>query len=94
MKNFEVWSEGFVITGNSSGAIFHGTVEAETFDEACIKLVGDNLDRLLNGTYRRGSYRGESLPPGVDSAAKMVGNYSIWACQLFDNEADARKAFG
>ena len=51
-----------------------------------------NLDKNSDGTYRRGSYRGESAP-GVNRA-NLKGNYSIWACQLFDNEADARKSFG
>lgn len=53
------------------------------------------LDKNSDGTYRRGSYRGD-LPPGIErtEAIKKGGNYSIWGCQLFDNEKDARKSFG
>lgn len=65
-----------------------GTV-AEYFHKKGEKL---NLDKHSDGSYRRGSYRGE-VAPGIDRAT-MKGNYSIWACQLFDNEADARKSFG
>lgn len=92
MKEFEVWSEGYSATGEHSGAIYHGIVAAETFDEACIKVMGDKLDKNSDGSYRRGGYRGNA-EPGIDRA-KLQGNYSIWACQLFDNEADARKSFG
>lgn len=35
---FTVWSEGYVVTGNHSGAVRMGTVEAEDFKEACNKL--------------------------------------------------------
>lgn len=51
-----------------------------------------NLDKDHDGNFRRGSYRGEA-EPGIDRAT-LKGNYSIWACQLFDNEKDARKSFG
>jgi hypothetical protein len=94
MKDFEIWIEGFAATGESSGAYFKGKVLAENFDEACIKLLGDRLDKNSDGSYRRGSYRGEPLPPSQHRAELMKGNFSIWACQLFDNEADARKSFG
>lgn len=50
------------------------------------------LDTNPDGTYRRGSYRGDKIE-GKEKKNK-VGNYSIWSCQLFDNEIDARKSFG
>ena len=55
---------------------------------------GDHLklDKSEDGTFRRGSYRGDS-EPGIDRA-KLKGNYSIWCCQLFPTEAEARKSFG
>ena len=32
---YEIWSEGYVCTGNRSTAYFHGKQEAESFNEAC-----------------------------------------------------------
>lgn len=89
MREFEIWSEGYSATGESRGPNFHGRVVAKSFDEACIKLLGNLLDKNPDGSYRRGAYRGKPLPPSKDRADKMIGNYSIWACQLFDNREDA-----
>jgi hypothetical protein len=50
------------------------------------------LDKESNGDYRRGSFRGE-LPVGIERI-NAKGNYSIWACQLFPTEQEARKSFG
>ena len=36
---YEVWSEGYVCTGDRQGATHHGSVEARSFKEACIKLL-------------------------------------------------------
>lgn len=82
----QVWSEGYAATGESATASFMGEVEADSFDEACIKVCGDRLDKNDDGTYRRISYYGEK--------AGQIGPYCIWACALYDNEADARGGFG
>lgn len=96
MKEFEIWLEGYFSTGESSSACFLGKSMGETFDEACINFrqegIPIELDKKPDGTYRRGSYRGDKIQ-GEEKENK-VGNYSIWACQLFDNETDARKLFG
>ena len=80
MKEYEVWTEGFQVTGESGEATFHGKVMAESFDEACIKLLGKYLDKDPDQPdgYRR----------------NRLGRYSTWACGCFDNEAGARKGFG
>jgi hypothetical protein len=79
MNIFEVWMEGYVATGESSGAHCLGTVEAENFDEACIKVAGEkSLDKTPEGELRRG----------------RSGNYSIWACNLYPTEQEARASFG
>lgn len=106
LKEFEIWCEGYSATGEHSPAHYYGKSWGKDFDEACINfrypedikrewaLPGEdpiiikkgsdlNLDKNSDGTYRRGSERGG-----------YGGNYSIWACQLFDNETDARKSFG
>ncbi len=80
LKEFEVWTEGFAITGQSSGATLHGKVTAESFDQACIKVLGSCLDKDDNEPdgYRRDS----------------EGNMCVWACSCSNNETEARKYFG
>jgi hypothetical protein len=39
MAEFSVWLEGYEVTGNESNARFVGTVEADTFAEACAELM-------------------------------------------------------
>lgn len=44
-KIYEVWTEGYIVTGNSSGAKYYGSTPAISFKAACIKLIGlDALD--------------------------------------------------
>ena len=38
MKTWEIWSEGYIATGNCSTATYHGSIEASTFQEACDKF--------------------------------------------------------
>ena len=68
-KIFEIWSEGYIITGGSGTAQLHDKIKANSFKEACdILFNGDQFYNPKNLTY--------------------------WGCRLFDNETDARKAFG
>ena len=69
MKTFEIWSEGYIITGGSGTALLRGKIKADSFKEACDILFGG--DRFYNPK-----------------------NLTYWGCRLFDNETDARKAFG
>jgi hypothetical protein len=39
MKKWNVWMEGYVVTGNSGKAECLGSMEADTFQEACNKLL-------------------------------------------------------
>jgi hypothetical protein len=43
-KLYEVWEEGYIITGNSAPAHKRGEVEATSFQEACDILLKDNTD--------------------------------------------------
>lgn len=79
MKEYEVWMEGYAATGEHQRASFEGKVMANSFDEACIKLLGDRLDK------------DEKQPDGY---RRYPDNFCVWACTLYDNEADARKGFG
>jgi len=58
MKEYEVWSEGFSATGGSSGASFHGKAIADSFDDACIQVLGSRLDRVGDELCRmsKGNY--------------------------------------
>lgn len=72
---FEIWSEGYIVTGGRGRAVFHGDWEGETFADACQSWA-------------------DSLPPESRSSYKNVDQPRFWSCRLFDNEADARKAYG
>lgn len=79
-REFEVWTEGYAATGEHGTATFHGKVAAKNLDEACIKLLGDSLDK------------DSSRPDGYGRGSS--GNYKVWACNCYDNETDARMHFG
>jgi len=42
MKEYEVWEEGGLITGNSAPACLLGTLTAGSFQEACDTLLEDD----------------------------------------------------
>lgn len=66
---WQIWCEGYRITGNSNVAQLLAVVEAPTFRAACeTKFFGDK------------DFNSEAL--------------TYWGCRLFDNELDARRAFG
>ena len=72
-KRWEIWSEGYVVTGQSAKASKLGDGWGPTFQDACRDLA----KRL-----------------GWASADFNASTPSYWGCRLFDNESDARKAFG
>lgn len=50
-QEFRIWSEGFILTGNKSGAMFHGRQNAPSFVEACTKffaIKGHDLSNNYN----------------------------------------------
>jgi hypothetical protein len=53
MKNYEVWCEGFMITGGSSPAHKVGECKAKSFKDACCKLYrrGDDSFNKENLTH-------------------------------------------
>lgn len=87
MKNFEIWMEGFEATGQSGCAQKLGNAKGDTFDDA----VRDYMERTpghLIEAYTRDSFRSD------EAYENRRSNWKVWGCALFDNEADARKAFG
>jgi len=47
-KMFKVWTEGYAATGERGFAMYHGECLAETFEEACEKLIS-GIDRDADG---------------------------------------------
>ena len=87
MKKFEIWTEGFAATGQSQGASKIGEGLGDNFDEAVEDYMSKNPEHgiKVNGRDR---YVSE------EAYKNRRSNWNIWACSLFDNEADARKSFG
>lgn len=44
MKLWQIWSEGFAVTGNEGTAHYHGTEGAETFADACARLAARDAE--------------------------------------------------
>ena len=70
-RKFHIWSEGYSITGNNSGAIYLGEFEADTFEHACDECLKTQYRRLRNRAARtrtglkapaHGKKAGENLP--------------------------------
>ena len=66
---YEIWSEGYIIQGGSSGAIFFGCEEADTFQEACDKHFLDNKFYSSRGL----TYWGCRLYDNESDARKSFG---------------------
>jgi hypothetical protein len=87
MKEFEIWCEGYAATGERGAANKVGTGIGKTFDEA----VKDYMSKHPNhGIEENGRNRYMS----EEWYNNRKSNWNIWACNLYDNEADARKSFG
>jgi len=92
-KEFEIWMEGYAATGEHSPANLIGKSKGKTFEEACdnFRYSEDILGWNKEVIVKKGS------PLGLDKNPDGTNRYnrpSIWACRLWDNEADARKSFG
>jgi len=86
MKEFEIWSEGYAATGERGFAMLHGKFPGETFDDA-VEYANEHAN-LGAEKVTRERYRSD------EHYKDRRSNWHIWACMLFDNEADARKSFG
>ena len=79
MNKYNIWIEGYVVTGNRGyGRCVARGIEANSFIEAVKKWYAT----LRNAEIEYGTLTIK------DNRA------FIWGCELFDNEADARKSFG
>lgn len=73
---FKVWMEGYQASGDSASASYLGSANAPTFLEAA-RLVW--FTRHPDTKTAPGEYQERNGVP------------SYWGCQMFDNEAEARK---
>ena len=87
MKKFEIWCEGYRASGDSSDAHKVGEGYGDTFDEAVEDYMRKNPNHGIE-PYTRDQFRND------EAYKNRRSRWHIWACALFDNEADARKAFG
>jgi len=88
MSKIQIWMEGYAATGESGVAHMIGEYEANSFDEAVGMYIQEKGDQYGPERYTRSSFSTE------DAFKNRRSDWKIWGCALFDNEADARKAFG
>jgi acyl-CoA-binding protein len=84
---YEIWMEGFIISGQQAKASKVGEYDADSFDDA-VKLYN---------IYSKAAYGKEAAVKGglLDGKTMQpIDGWTIWGCKLFDNEQDARKSFG
>lgn len=87
MKRFDIWMEGYAATGQSSGAQRVGYGQGKNFDEAVKDYMANTPKHGIEENSRK-RYRSD------EHYKKRDSNWNIWACDLYDNHADAAKAFG
>lgn len=87
MKKFEIWMEGYAATGEHGTAQKIGEGTGENFDDAVKDYMSKNPKHGISEN-KRARYLTE------EGYTKRKSNWNIWACDLFDNESDARKSFG
>lgn len=87
MKKFEIWVEGYAATCEHGTANKIGEGFGNTFDEAVEDYMSKNEDHGIEKNTR-------SRYTSEEAYKKRSSNWNIWACNLYDNEADARKSFG
>ena len=88
MKEYEIWIEGYAATGERAYASLIGKAIGDSFYEACENFrYLEDITRPSDGKII--VHKGEPLK--LDKNRRFP---SIWACQLFDNELDAKRSFG
>jgi len=85
---FEVWMEGYRATGEGGPAQLIATMPGTSFDDAIERNIKEHNNPFKIERNTRERYTSQ------EAYDNRRSNWHIWACNLFDNEADARKAFG
>jgi len=83
MKKYYIWIEGYSATGEHEDARMIGIYEGVTFEQACVKALNDLKWPMLY----------EALQ-GLGTCYYNPKENSYWGRRFFNNETDARKAFG
>lgn len=86
-KEFKIWMEGYATTGDFEKATMIGTSKGFTFDDAIRNYIENNPKSGIKKN-KKTRYSNE------EAYQNRKSNWNIWACNLFDNETDARKSFG
>ncbi len=90
LKEYEVWSEGFAVTGNSESATLLGKAFARNFSQACdIVMCKTHLawiEKVNHPNYK------EYCPP--TAWCYDPNRLSDWGCSLYWSKELATKYFG
>lgn len=73
MKEFDIWSEGYVATGQSSGATLLGYAKGEDFVQACVNLAKQDREFASYFDKDRMTYWGCRLFDNSSDARKSFG---------------------
>lgn len=96
LKNeWEIWSEGYMATGEHGTATFEGKFKGKTFDEAVENYISFK-EQTSWPDIRKFYTKKERYAIRDDTTGRMPIKvvHAIWACRLFDNEKEARESFG
>lgn len=52
-KMYEVWVGGYAVTGESSGATYHGCMLTTSWEKAVEAILSDSLDKDKNGDIKK-----------------------------------------
>jgi len=89
LKEYEIWMEGYSATGEHGTAQMVAKIKARNFREAChIHFFTDFLNRTEK------EMRENPQLSNKDELYYDPKELMFWCMRLFDNEADARKAYG
>jgi hypothetical protein len=91
MKQINIWSEGYIATGERSSAILLSIQQANDFDEAVEKYIATAFKKEEKTIPHRAN-RNQFISD--EAFENRRTNWYFWGCALFDNESDARKSFG
>lgn len=83
VRLYDIWIEGYAITGNDAQASFLGQEYGRNFKEACHVYM---CKRYLQSQ----AYQGEEAGRWDYNA----NTQKEWGCQLYETEEEARKSFG
>ena len=61
IKEYEVWTEGYALSGGSSDASFLGVKKANSFKEACVKAIKDEGFEMIYYNDEDNTYWGCSF---------------------------------